>query len=557
VYHAQQAVRPFSIALALFGLIAGLAGIVLVGQAITRAMRLERNEQQVLRAFGTAPRTLLRASILAPAVAILAGSALAVVLAIAASAAMPIGPVRRVRAGGAFNVDGTVLGLGALAFVVIFATITVVVALRNAPHRQGRRVHASRPSFVVGAASSAGMEPVPLTGLRFTFERADATRATTPRAVMVGGAIAIAALVAAATFGASLHTLVDEPHLYGWNWDVAITFGDGYDNFALAKARPILDGDSHIEGWSGVNFGAASLSGAGHRSRRDVSLLGMNVQSAVSPPILQGRMLRTPQEIVLGPATAAQLGVGVGDDVTLTGESAPTRMHVVGIATFPTIGQAHAAHTSLGVGAIVVPTAVPGHDRNILGERRAGLGPNAIFVRYRPGTNAKKELAHLQQTTQPLMGFGGLDVYSVQRPAEIVNSRSLGSAPLLLAIALSAGALLSLALALGSSVRHRRRDLTVMKSLGFTQRQLGATVAWHATTMIVVALVIGVPVGIAAGRFFWSSFADALHVVAHPVVPALGVGIVILAAVVVANVVAAVPARVARRVNPRALLRGE
>jgi predicted lysophospholipase L1 biosynthesis ABC-type transport system permease subunit len=268
-------------------------------------------------------------------------------------------------------------------------------------------------------------------------------------------------------------------------------------------------------------------------------------------------MIETPDEIVLGPATANQLRVGINDNITLTGEGAPRRLHVVGIATFPTMGKLHAGHTSLGVGAIVAPQVVPGHDINVLGERAQNLGPNAIFVRFKPGTDRATELAHLQETTRPLMTFTGIDVFPVQRPAEIVNSRSLGSAPVVLAIGLAAGALLSLALALGSSVRHRRRDLTVLKTLGFTQHQLGATVAWHATTMIVVALLIGVPVGVVTGRALWSAFARALDVVAQPVVPAVGVLFVAVAAVVVANVVAALPARTARRVNPRALLRGE
>ena len=557
VFHAQHAVRPFSIALALFGLIAGIAGIVLVAQALTRAMRLERDEQQVLRAFGTPPSTILRASVIAPIVAVVGGTALAVVLAIAASPAMPIGPVRRAHIGGAFDVDGTVIGLGALAFLVVFSAITLVAALRNAPHRVGEG-HRARPSYVVGAASSAGMEPVPLTGLRFTFERAEAARTTTPRAVMAGGAIAVAALVAATTFGASLRTLVGEPHLYGWNWDAAITAGDGYDNFVLADTKPVLDSDPHIASWSGVNFGNASLSPADDDSlRRDVSLLGMDGGSVVRPPILQGRMLQHPQEIVLGSATATQLHVGLNDEIALTGQGALRRMRVVGIATLPTIGQAHAAHTSLGVGAIVVRDAVPGHDRTILGKREKNLGPNALFVRFKSGTDNAAERAHLREITQPLVPFSGTDVYAVQRPAEIVNSRSLGSAPVLLAVALAAGALLSLGLALASSVRYRRGDLTVLKTLGFTQRQLGATVAWHATTMIVVALLIGVPIGIFTGRALWSGFADALDVVARPVVPILGVLLVAIAAVVVANAVAALPARAARRVNPRSLQHNE
>ena len=30
------------------------------------------------------------------------------------------------------------------------------------------------------------------------------------------------------TFGASLHTLVSQPALYGWNWDYAVQSSDGY-----------------------------------------------------------------------------------------------------------------------------------------------------------------------------------------------------------------------------------------------------------------------------------------------------------------------------------------
>ena len=74
---------------------------------------------------------------------------------------------------------------------------------------------------------------------------------------------------------------------------------------------------------------------------------------------------------------------------------------------------------------------------------------------------------------------GTFTVIGEQRPAEIVNNRSTGSIPRLLALGLAVGALTALGLTLAASVRRRRRDLALLKTLGFIRRQLLATVAWQ------------------------------------------------------------------------------
>jgi ABC-type antimicrobial peptide transport system permease subunit len=144
--------------------------------------------------------------------------------------------------------------------------------------------------------------------------------------------------------------------------------------------------------------------------------------------------------------------------------------------------------------------------------------------------------------------LAGIDILPVQRPAEIVNSNSIGSAPVVLALALLLGAMLSLGLALAASVRRRRGDLAVLRTLGFTRRQLGATVRWQATTTVGVGLLVGVPVGALIGRALWDQFARQLNVVAQPRLPLTALFGIALGAVVVGNAVAVVPARVARRV---------
>jgi hypothetical protein len=50
---AERAIRPEAIALGVFGVIAGLAALLIAGQAIGRQLRLRADDLHVLRALGT------------------------------------------------------------------------------------------------------------------------------------------------------------------------------------------------------------------------------------------------------------------------------------------------------------------------------------------------------------------------------------------------------------------------------------------------------------------------------------------------------------------------
>ena len=82
-------------------------------------------------------------------------------------------------------------------------------------------------------------------------------------------------------------------------------------------------------------------------------------------------------------------------------------------------------------------------------------------------------------------------VQGVQRPAEIVNYKTIGITPALLVSGLALGAIAALALTLLASVRQRRRDLALLKTMGFVRRQLAAAVAWQATVAALVGIVVG------------------------------------------------------------------
>ena len=133
----------------------------------------------------------------------------------------------------------------------------------------------------------------------------------------------------------------------------------------------------------------------------------------------------------------------------------------------------------------------------------------------------------------------------------------MGTTPAILGAGLAAGAVTALALTLMASVRRRRRDLALLKTLGFTRGQLAAAVAWQSSIAVAAGTVVGVPVGIALGRFLWDLFAHQISVVPDPTVPGSPVILIIVGALALANIVALVPGRIAGRTPAALLLRAE
>jgi hypothetical protein len=556
-FHAEQAIRPVSFALAAFGIIVGVASLVLVGQALGRHVRGEGERYAVARSLGAGPLQIAAATAVGPVLAIVVGALLAILTAVLASPAMPIGQVRRVEVASGIDADWTVLGLGALVSVVSLSAVVGVLVWREAPRRVQRRAKlAARrgPSRVLG---SAQLPPTVATGLRFSLASGQGSTAAPVRSVMASATVAVTALIAAVTFGASLQHLVSHPRLFGWNWDVALVDGSGYGNTKPAATNAVFASDDNIEAWAGAFYGAEDVNGL------NLPLLGMNSSSPVAPPIRDGRMIERPGEIVLGTATLAQLQVHIGDTV----QSSSGPLIVVGSATLPTIGLVHGDHTSLGVGGLVITEQVPGYDRNIAGAVRNPAsavqtpadeyGPNVLFVRFRDGTDKQAAVQRLYGETDQIADYNGIAVTPVQRSAEIVNADDISDSSTVLGSAIAVSALASLALALTAAVRRQRRDLALLKALGFTRRQLAAVIAWQATSIIAVGLVIGVPLGVVLGRHMWKLFARQLDVVAEPTVPMIAIAVIALAAVVAANALAALPARHARAVPAAFALRGD
>jgi predicted lysophospholipase L1 biosynthesis ABC-type transport system permease subunit len=140
---------------------------------------------------------------------------------------------------------------------------------------------------------------------------------------------------------------------------------------------------------------------------------------------------------------------------------------------------------------------------------------------------------------------------------DVSNLSNVRRLPLYLAGCLVLLGLGAVAHTLASGARRRTRDVAVLRALGLTPRQAGACVAWQATVIGVVAVAIGLPVGVLAGRQVWRLIADSLSFVYNgPFAP--GAMLIAVPAVLVAMALLAVwPARMTSRVHTAEVLRRE
>ena len=298
---------------------------------------------------------------------------------------------------------------------------------------------------------------------------------------------------------------------------------------------------------------------------------------SVSPPILSGHSIQAgEQQIVLGAATLAVLHKQIGETVAISYGAPnlaplylpPVRAKIVGTATFPAIAgsSTFAVHPSMGTGALIADQDIPASFLKATQPPDPILdGPPLVFVRFRSNVTAaagQKDLERIVSDrgetvcARPAGSGDSVIILPVQRPAEIVNYQSTGSTPEVLAGGLAIGAILALVVALVATVRKRRHDLALLKTLGFTKRQLAVTLTWQATITAVVGIVVGLPVGIALGRQLWILFAKQIDAVPAPSVP-LSIVLVAVGGLVLANLVAAIPGRVAATTPAAVVLREE
>jgi hypothetical protein len=563
----NRSVEPEAIALGVFGLIAALATLIIAGGLLARELQRDERDGEILRALGGNPSMVVGVSLLGLLGAIVAGAVIAVGVGVALSPFSPIGPVRAVYPDPGISFDWSVLGSGFAVIVVLLGACAFVLARRRAQHSALRERRGSAPLGSTSArfVAEAGLPISAVVGVRFALGTTKRGEAAPVRSALLGAVLAVAIVVTTLTFGSSLNTLVSHPALFGWNWDYAMASSGSVP----PQAARLLNDDRYVAAWSGVNLANAQINGL------TVPILLADNHAAVSPPLLSGHEVDADNQIVLGAATLQALHKRVGDTVIASYGSPkdapvyvpPTRMLIVGTTTLPAVGGSFELHTSMGTGAIIPIGVEPAAFQKFITSPFLALnGKQLVLIRLRRGVSSQRALASLKTITKignrdlaaVPDGAGSGDRFNllkVQYPAEIDNYRSIGATPVVLALGLALGAIVALGLTLTASVRRKRRDLALLRTLGFTRRQLRATIAWQASVSGVVGVLFGVPLGIVLGRWLWTLFARNIYAVPEPTVPVISVIIVSLCALVLANMVAALPGRSAARTSTAQVLR--
>jgi hypothetical protein len=551
---AQQEIKPEAIALGVFGLIAGIAVLLIAGLTIGRMLRAGATEMRTLQALGANTWTALSTELIGVLLAASTGALLAVALALALSPLAPLGPVRFVYPDRGVSVDWTVLGFGVLALLVVIGVLSVLLARRELRRTRFDRQldRSSADSWVTRLTTTSGLPISFATGLRFALKSGRGANAAPVRSAILGAVLAVTVLVTTVTFGASLNGLVSHPALYGWNWDYALLSGfAGQEDLPAPQVTTMFNHDHYVAAWSGANFVTGEFDG------QSVQVMTEEPGARVAPPLLAGHGVDAANQVVLGEATLAALHKKVGDTVTFfNGKTKSMTLTIVGTATLTPITKG----LEMGSGAVVATSVIPGSLLNV--QDSSIPGPQAVLIRLRPGVNTADALRSLHAIVYkinriPNNGAAAGGVVAHLRPAEIVNYRAMGTTPAILGGGLALGAIAALSLTLVASVRRRRRELALLKTLGFVRRQLAAAVAWQSSIAVAIGVVIGVPAGIVLGRTLWDLFAHEIDAVPVPSVPGLVIVLIVVGAILVANVVATIPGRMAARTSTALVLREE
>ena len=265
------------------------------------------------------------------------------------------------------------------------------------------------------------------------------------------------------------------------------------------------------------------------------------IRGTITPEVVAGRGPRTSSEVALGAVTLDTLGKSIGDTVQGHGPKGMAHYRIVGQVVFPKLGDPQpladgAAFTGAGLSHIF--------DSNNSSSR-------FLVGRFTPGSNR----AEVEHRIAALPGLDNPGASTV--PVEVDRLRHIGWLPGTLAALLTVLALIAVGNSLVTGVRRRRRDLALLKTLGFSGRQLRATIAWQASTLAAVGLVIGVPAGLITGGLVWRFVADGLGVATDATIPTVALLLLLPVVLALVNILAFLPARAAARTRPAVALRTE
>jgi hypothetical protein len=516
-----------------FALAAAVAGVVALGQALVRQADAMSEQHPVRRALGMTSRQLLASAVTAAVPVAAGGALLAAAGAIAAGPLAITGLARQAEPDPGPWLDPLLLpgaAVVALVVIVVAAAASAVAGAYRPAEGWTPRVRPSR-----GAAFLAGLPPTASMGARMALDTRRGPAALPSRPALVGAALGIAGVVAALTFGARVDHLLATPKLWGADYDAIVTTAeDGLPDERTADMVADVPDVAAVARFDSMNL----VVHGGGRDVEDEAIVLWADRGTIRAVVPEGRAPIAPDEVALGADLLERLGVEVGDRVEVDRDGDRVPLRVVGRHMQP-------AEDDATSGILLAPSAFEAMD----GEHDDG----GLLVRFAPDADTQTAMQRLGQIGGRVEVIAAAD----DAPSNVDNLDELGALPWALAAFLALLAAIAAVHALVSTTRRRRRDLAVLRVLGFVGGQVRSTLRWQALTVAVVGLVVGVPAGVIAGRRLWAALADAVGVVDDWTFPWLIVVLAVPAAMSVAVLLAVPPGRAAARVPPGRVLRAE
>ena len=538
---AMRGTRPAAVALAIFGGVTALLGLLLVGQTISRRCQLDAHDNLTLAALGATQRDRCIMTMVRLTSAASVGAATALVLAVGLSWFTPVGPAHNAEPHPGWAIDLPVMLGGAVILFFAAVLLGVIPAWRNAALES--RGSTLRGSSVATWLAGRGASPNLTTGVRFGLEPGRGATAVPTRATIIGAATAVAVAAATMVFASSLGRVVDNGRFYGSNFDTVVDFPGEVmtSDSRVIDVLASVGADSDVE-----RKGELRISEIRVGEAPTTAITFSRGDHAVQPTIASGRAPSRADEIALGSTTMQHLGLSIGDDVSVTTSGFSGTARVVGQVVLPGVGLYEGSdRTSIGVGALIASDALgPRDDATkavVVVDLKAGADRSAFETR----------MAHA------LVQYGSARFQNDLRPSDIESLDRLRTLPVLLSSLLVGLVAVTVVNAMVVAVRRRRRDLALLQAMGSTRGGVITVGVWQGVTIGLAGLLIGAPLGIVAGRWCWVLLAHGFGTLAEPVVQTVPLMLLAVGTLVLAAVVGAVPVRRGLRQSLAAVLRSE
>lgn len=506
----------------IFATVAALAGAVVVGQAVGRQVAMAARRSEVTRGLGLSSRSTVLATAIPAVLAGAVGAAIGAVLAVAASPLLPTGLARRAEIDPGIWIDPTALAVGvavALLVVVAWAWVAAVGA-DGRSQRGGTR--SSRSSAVADRLASWGTPQPLVLGVRHAFEKV-AGASVPVRSAFVAAAVAVTGVVGAGVVATSLDGLRADPHRWGWNWDsTPDAFGDRDPTKSLAADRRLRG----VGLWSAANV----------VTRSGVQMSGNSLESvrgAVDFVLVTGRLPNGRSEVALDRAAMEASGARIGDRLALRERDgkATTELAVVGEVVLP--WDPNGSRNAVVVRSVLDDLAFDGAPtQQLVLQYPAGADRSALEAELR----ADHELSF------PLFA-------RPTPPAPVGNLAQGRGAAVALAVFFAVLGVAGLFHALVSSVNARRDELGVLRAIGLRRRQIRRVVDAQAAAIAAVAVLVGLPLGVVAGRIAWARLVAGAPVLGDPTTRLSWLAVAVAGTLGATVVVAFAPARLAQRAS--------